>query len=503
MDRSNSKKKRTGAPRTRSADARTQQVADAIPAMVWICRSDGYADYFNQKWCEQTGKTAAESIGWGWVEVIHPDDRVRIEQNWLGVVESGDDYVNELRYRMANGEYRWHLVRAVPVRDDMENVGDWIGICTDIEDKHRSEETLRNREKHYRAVVETAGSLVIFMSPENEILEWNSEAERLIGYSRDEVLGQNPFEFLVDSRRRDNTMAEILSVHAGNSLQSFELPFRTRSGRLVSLLWNATRVLDGNGKLMGHFAVGQDISALKAAQDKLIQSERLAAMGQMMSSLAHESRNALQRIQAGVDMLKFEIAEGSEAASDLAEISKARSDLLTLLDAMRNFAAPVILDLQACNLAEVWNQAWRYLHSADGNHQAELAELTQGFELQCTVDPFRIEQVFRNLFENAIAACAGPAKIQVICADCELESVPAMRITVRDNGPGLTTEQLERTFDAFYTTKPKGTGLGMAIALKAVRAHNGMLSANNGDGGGAEFVITLPRHQEKNDVPST
>ena len=234
---------------------------------------------------------------------------------------------------------------------------------------------------------------------------------------------------------------------------------------------------------------------LRKNREKLLQSERLAIMGKMISSIAHESRNALQRIQAGVDMLKLDIPDDSVAGRDLSQIGKARADLQTLLDGLRDFAAPVVLDWQQCNLADVWQQSWRNLDCLKADRQVELVEQTQGVDLHCAVDSFRIEQIFRNLIENSFAACPDSVQITISCSDSELDSVPAVSISVRDNGPGLTQEQQDRIFEAFYTTKPKGTGLGMAIALKTIQAHHGTLVAGNGNGGGAEFVITLPREQ--------
>jgi signal transduction histidine kinase len=236
-----------------------------------------------------------------------------------------------------------------------------------------------------------------------------------------------------------------------------------------------------------------DVTEIKRAKEKLVQAERLAAMGQMLSAIAHESRNALQRIQSGVDILKFEFDEQSEAREDLARIARAREDLQRLFEELRSYAAPLKLDLSTGSLSNIWRQAWSRLEAARAGREAELHDSTDGMDLNCLVDAFRIEQVFRNLMENSLAACGDPVRIEINCDECDIGGRPAVRVSMRDNGPGLTDEQKARIFESFFTTKPKGTGLGMAIAQRIIEAHHGTIAVGDSTHGGAEFVITLPR----------
>jgi two-component system, LuxR family, sensor kinase FixL len=111
----------------------------------------------------------------------------------------------------------------------------------------------------------------------------------------------------------------------------------------------------------------------------------------------------------------------------------------------------------------------------------------------CAIDSFRLEQVFRNILDNSLAACRDPVRITVRCTPAELAGHPALRIAVRDNGPGLNKEQAQRIFEPFYTTKTKGTGLGMAIAKRIIEAHAGRIAIGSAGHPGAEIVITLPR----------
>ena len=144
-------------------------------------------------------------------------------------------------------------------------------------------------------------------------------------------------------------------------------------------------------------------------------------------------------------------------------------------------------------MGAIWRQAWTNLALQRQGRDAALAEETGCRDLTCPVDPFRLEQVFRNVFENSLAACPDPVRITVRCTPTALDGRDAVQMAVQDNGPGLTDEQKKRIFDPFFTTKTKGTGLGMAIAKRIVETHGGRIAVGPAAGGGAEILITLPR----------
>jgi len=125
--------------------------------------------------------------------------------------------------------------------------------------------------------------------------------------------------------------------------------------------------------------------------------------------------------------------------------------------------------------------------------QVELREEGGGTGLECPVDLFSLERVFRNIFENCLAACADPVRIEVRCSELLRDSKAFVQVAVHDNGPGLTAEQREKIFQPFYTTKRHGTGLGMAIAKRIVETHGGRIAVGEGASPGAEIVIWLPR----------
>lgn len=457
---------------------------------------DWTMEFISEGCLELTGYSVAEIVNSKptWTQLMHPDDCESTRETVLKSLAERKRYQTEYRIRHRNGDERWVWEQGQAIFVDDRPVA-IEGFVTDVTKQRQTEDALRDREQQYRTVVATAGSIVILISRENRILEWNSAAEQLLGYVREEVLGKNPFEFLIDVDLRDDALAIAEAVNAGHQKKAFELPLLARDGSQRVLLWNAAPMTEGNNLVVGYYAVGQDITDLKTAQDQLVQSERLAAIGQMLSATAHESRNALQRIQVSLDLLDFEISEGSEARVDLDRIAGAKDDLLQLFEDQRSYAAPIKLGCSMCNLSEVWRQAWENLDASRRNRQAIFSEAVNGANLNCSIDAFRVEQVFRNLFENALSACSDPVELEVSCSNTDIDGTPGVCVCVRDNGPGLTIEQKERIFEAFFTTKTKGTGLGMAIAKRTIEAHRGTIVARNSDRGGAEFLITLPSSQ--------
>ena len=215
----------------------------------------------------------------------------------------------------------------------------------------------------------------------------------------------------------------------------------------------------------------------------------------MMAGLAHESGNALARSQACLEMLAWEVQDRPDALDLIGRVQKAQDHLRQLYEEVRGYAAPLRLERASVDVRSAWRQAWTNLALRREERDATPEEACTDVNTVCPIDTFRLEQVFRNILENALAACADPVRIVVTVADAHLEGHrPALRIGVADNGPGLKAEQRVRIFEPFYTTKTKGTGLGMAIAKRIAEAHGGRLTvAAPREGTGAEIVLTLPR----------
>jgi len=231
-----------------------------------------------------------------------------------------------------------------------------------------------------------------------------------------------------------------------------------------------------------------DITDSEEQRRHQLQAERLAAIGQMITGIAHESRNALQRIQACTEMLELEFSPESEEMKLLGRLQQAQDDLQWLFDEVRSYAAPIVLETREIDLVSVCRRSWEQTEPLRAGRDAELEVESLG-PVVIEGDEFRLVQVFRNLLENSLAACPDPVDLRIVIDTTDPTRVT---ITITDNGPGFDEKVARRMLDPFFTTKTKGSGLGMAIASRIVDAHGGMIEPVSQMGEGAKFILTLP-----------
>jgi two-component system, LuxR family, sensor kinase FixL len=363
---------------------------------------------------------------------------------------------------------------------------------TRIAERRRLTLAKEHSETAFRTLVEAAPCLIVILRADYRIAYLSPFAEELTGYRAEEVLGENYVERFLGGDSQPMVCEHLRRVLAGTPARGFENPVRCRDGSHRWFLWNAQLLTDYEGA-PAVLKVGQDITALRHAQERTLQAERLAAIGQMVTGLAHESGNALARSQACLEMLAMEVEDRPEALDLIGRIQNAQNHLQQLYGEVRNYAAPLKLERRMQSVRSLWRQAWANLADHRQGRTATLREECDGVDLVCLVDSFRLEQIFRIILENALAACSDPVEITVLCSAAQWNGQSALRIAVRDNGPGLNAEQRQHIFEPFFTTKTKGTGLGMAIAKRIVEAHGGQIAVGTPPGRGAEIQLLLPR----------
>ncbi|MCA9217854.1 MAG: PAS domain S-box protein [Planctomycetales bacterium] len=361
-----------------------------------------------------------------------------------------------------------------------------------------------NEETRLNSVVDTVVDGVITIDDRGIIHSFNAAATRIFGYMADEVIGTDA-AILLPASSKDQHDGYLVSMESGikeNVSIAHEAVGQRKDGSLFSMGFGVSAFSHGDRKWFT--GIVHDLTEQKPAEEQAMQSERLAAIGQMITVVTHESRNALQLSQANLEMLVDELEElqksNSALTSRIAEalsfterIQMAQNRLQRLFNELRDFAAPIRLDHEIYNLGSLVGLVLNELSSLLTDRQIRLCQQANGVNLRCAVDPFRMHQVFRNILENSIAACPDPVKLTVAWSPSHLNGTPALQVTLRDNGPGLTAEQKQKCFEPFFTTRKGGTGLGLAITRRIVEAHGGHIAAQGDGGSGAEFVISLPR----------
>lgn len=336
--------------------------------------------------------------------------------------------------------------------------------------QRRTEAELRSEQRFANEILATAEAIVLVLDLNGGIRRFNPYFTKITGWELEELQGLDWFEHCIPPKEKERIRSVFLStahdVHSTGILN----PIRTKDGGERQIRWSNTTLKDNSGRVTSVLGVGVDVTELVAAEELAMRSERLAAIGQTMTGLAHESRNALQRIKAGVEVLSLEIPPASEANADLKSIARAANDLHTLLEEVRSYAAPIHLRRKQVQLPDLWRRVWGYLKVSKSGRAAQLDDSGCHCEDLVEVDVAKMEQVFRNLFENSLAACSDPA---IISVRCESDGPNSILVEVRDNGPGLNAEQQRKLFDPFYTTKSAGTGLGMSIVQRIIDAHRG------------------------------
>jgi PAS domain S-box-containing protein len=369
-------------------------------------------------------------------------------------------------------------------------------------------ETAVGEHRRYQELFDFAPDGYVVLDARGVIRDANRAAFSLLQVQQHFLTGK-PFLLFVAEEDRAAFHELLERLQKEDEIRGAEIHIWPREGRPLPVALYIAAARDRQGRLVSLRCLLHDLSSLKEAQQRLLHSERLAAIGQTVTALAHEGRNALQRMQACLSMLALEVEDRPQVIDLLRRLQKAQDSLAHLFEDIREYAAPFKLERRSCTLSCVWREAWAHLEPLWQHRNVALHEETGGRELHCVADPFRLEQVFRNILDNALAACPDPVRITITVSGTQINGREALLILIRDNGPGIPPEQREKVFEPFYTTKARGTGLGMAIARRIVEAHGGQITVcdtpsfapaapEEGEAGararrGAEIAITLPR----------
>lgn len=378
------------------------------------------------------------------------------------------------------------IVRPYPNGVDAPKGFRWM--LRDISQRKWAEQALEQERSFLEGVISTAEAAIMVIDGNDRIVRINPFLRELTEMEWNEICGRHWSELLLGEA--DWAAAKEMVSHArqADAVKGPVLNLISRSGIVHPVVWSA-RALRAHPDPDRVVLVGFHIAELKEAQDRALQIQRLAAIGEFVTGLAHESRNALQRSQACLSLIGLRMEDNPDVLNLVERAQDAQNDLQWIYETVREYAAPIRLELQSCRVPDLWRSVWGNLGRL--TNEAHLQERI-ATDIACLCSPFHLKQVFRNLLENALSAGGHPPMVEVAYEEGELDASPAVKIAVRDNGTGFSETARLRAFQPFNTTKARGTGLGLSICRRIVEAHGGRIEINPLIRG-SEIVVTLPR----------
>jgi PAS domain S-box-containing protein len=475
------------------SERKYRDLANLLPQTVFEADIDGRLIYANQAAFQKFGYEEADlARGVHVLETIAAECRERAKHNLVRVLQGEQTGGNEYVFVRKNGSNFPGVIFSSPVAHGGQVVG-VRGIIVDLSERKQAESALRREKEFAESLIEAAPAIVLLLDTAGRIIRCNPHLERVTGYQSEEMLGKDWFTMFVAKSDRADLRRLLNEMVSGLDASTRSNSIVTRDGGKRQIEWRNRTLRTELGDTVGVLAVGHDITELHEAQQKALRSERLAAIGQMVTGLAHESGNALQRSQACLEMLAIQVQDRPEALNLVGRIQDAQDRLQKLYKEVQHYAGPIVLKRKWVRLSDIILQAWGHMEPSRLGRITRLDGGCLQAEDMCLVDPEALEQVFQNIFANSLAACSDFVEIVVNRSDGTLHGRPAVEVAVQDNGPGLNSEQRSKIFEPFYTTKTRGTGLGMAISRRIVEAHGGEIRVGRDCARGAEIVITLPK----------
>jgi PAS domain S-box-containing protein len=481
----------------KKSEDRLRLVIDTIPTLVWRSRPDGVPDFLNQPALDYTGLSPDQTEA-GWPRAFHPEDKKGMLVKWSAIRESRMPGSLEARLRRFDGEYRWFLFQAVPLRDEQGNIVKWYGSSTDIEDRKRTEQELRRSEAKLIEAqrVSQTGSFVWNLTTGERV--GSKEFFRILGFDQPHPV---TFEMVLERAHPEDRAgvdgAIDRAARSGRDLD-YEHRLLMPDGSVKYVHVVAHPVRDPAGQLEYIGAV-VDVTATKQAEEKLHKAQaelahvtRVTTLGELTASIAHEVNQPLAAAVANAEAcLRWldrdtpDLAAARRSVEWVINDSCRASEVIRRVRALakKSDIAKVPLDVNDV-VREAIELVKRELSGQLVSLRTELAPSLPAI----LGDRVQLQQVIINLVMNR------QRELVIRSGQDETRHV---HVSVTDCGVGISAEIANRLFNAFFTTKASGMGMGLSVCRSIVEAHEGRLSASRNEGPGATFQFVLPSQLEE------
>jgi PAS domain S-box-containing protein len=487
-----------------------QLTIDSIPVMVSTFDPDGTRSFVNQQWQNYTGHTQREATGKGLNTSVyyHPDDVGRFDHAWRIAQAKGETLAVDVRTRRADGRYRWFTMRRAPLRDERGNIVKWYSVGIDVDDQKVAENALQRSEAYLAEAQKLSLTGSIAWDIVNDDHFWSDETYQIMGFDRSVKPSMDLIMQRVHPDDRAHLQHEVDRATQGAQNHDYESRLLMPDGQIKLTHVRAHRVKYASGKeeivgaLIDITESRKSQAALDAAQIALAHASRVATLGEISASIAHEVNQPLAAIVAnGQACLRFLgretpdlnyvrgaiewiVKDGNRAG----EVIRRVRGLLKKADTQKT-----LLDINDI-VSEVAALLQRELTAQHVTLRLELADAMP----MIVGDRVQLQQVIINLVVNSVDAMqAVTDRSHALLVRTYRDETHQIVVAVKDSGVGIPAEMADRLFDAFFSTKPSGLGIGLSICRSIIGDHGGRLSATNKTGEpGARFQFTLPSHQD-------
>jgi PAS domain S-box-containing protein len=484
-------------------------IIDSLPVLVWSARPDGSADFINQSWLDYAGVPADQILDWGFLDFYHPDDIPGMVEIWKHDLEHSDRTVLEGRIRGAHGEYRRFLFSGRKLTD-ANGVVRWFGCNVDIEDLQRAQDALREREaalteseRKLNLIINTMPAAIWSSAPDGMVDFFNQHFLDFVGLPHEEVAGQG-FYRMFHPDDLDLMASTWNRITATRQAEEVDGRIKRFDGEYRWFTLRQSPLLDSQGNVVKWYGIVLDIEDRKRAEDELRRSEadlahmsRVTTLGELAVSIAHEINQPLMAIvtNAGtclrwLDMAHFDSDLARQAAQRIVEDGHRAGDIITSIRALAH-KSPV--RMEPMNLQQAIREVLLVLNGELRRRGVDARSELVPESLMVLGDRTQLQQVLLNLVMNGVEAMT---EAQAGRRHLTIRSAAAgdgfARVAVLDSGPGLQAAHFEKIFDAFFSTKQGGLGMGLSICRSIIEAHGGSITASNNAPSGSIFSFTVP-----------
>jgi two-component system NtrC family sensor kinase len=365
-----------------------------------------------------------------------------------------------------------------------------IHVLKDITDRREAERRYRRERDFNHNILNNTHSMILVLDIAGHITYANRRCFQ-VGYGEENLVGR-PFSKLVASASRSSFGRALEKALAGAAVENLEISVVRRDGVAGQFSLSLSPMKEDQGEITSVVVVMTDVTDAASLQAKLVHTEKMAALGQLVSGVAHEVNNPLAAIVGFTDLLLENPEVPDDAKRELAVILQEAQRTRVIVQNLLRFARQMPAQREPVQINTLLQRTLKLRAYDFSNHGIELFENYDKDLPLTTADPHQLQQVFLNILNNAYDAvqeAKRPGRVEITTSHRNGQ----IEIAISDNGTGIS--QPERIFDPFFTTKEvgKGTGLGLSICYGIVRAHGGEISAhNNPAGAGCTFVVQLP-----------